>query len=246
MSTCTKEFELVVEGGLRVWWPLESTGNQVDVLSGIVATELNPGSSSFSAPAGKVLNGALITKAAFDLEPGFHTGLSPISELAYDAADGFTFCAWARRVTGTDNQVLSCSLALYADAGGVTTNGLVELSDGVGICQVSAIGTPFSFCTLSIPHVVAIGTFFFFTASYRPSDGKVLFQVDNGPVQTTACSVVIPSSPFGRFRFIYGQINPAGSGQFDEVALFYPMLTQPQIDYIYNAGIGRTPPITLP
>jgi len=244
MSTCTKELELVVEGGLRVWYPLEATGAQVDVLSGIVASESNPGSSTFSAPAGKVLNGALITKAAFDVNVGFDTGI--IGALAYDAADGFTLCGWARRVTGSANQILSCSLALYADAGGVTLNGLLDLSDGVNICQVGTSGTPFSICNTNVAHVVGLGTFFFFVASYRPSDGKALFQIDNGPVQTSACSVIIPSSPFGRFRLIYGGINPAGEGQFDEVALFYPMLTQPQIDYIWNGGLGRTPPITLP
>lgn len=244
MSTCTKEFELVVEGGLRVWYPLEATGAQVDVLSGIVANEFNPGSSIFSAVAGKILNGALLDKAAFDNKMGFSTGIT--GDLAYDAADGFTFCGWARRVTGSTNQILSCSLTLFADAGGVTTNGFVGMSDGVLIFEAAATGTPFSICITNLANVVGLGTFFFFVMSYRPSDGKVVFQVDNGAVQTSVCSVVIPTSPFARFEFYYGQINPAGSGQFDEVALFYPMLTQPQIDYIYNAGLGRTPPITLP
>lgn len=240
---CSRDLSITIEPATRWWWPLEAVGAQVDVLSGVTASQV--GASTFTAPAGKVSNGALITKTAFDFYPfGFRTAIIP--ELAYDAADGFTFCGWARRVSGNTNDDFLCALTLYADAGGVTANGNVSMTDAVNIFETSASGTPFSICVTNVAHVVGLGTFFFFAVSYRPSDGRIVFQVNNGPVQTSACSVVIPSSPFGQFRFFYGPIAAAGSAQYDEVALFYPILTQAQIDYIFNSGAGRTPPITLP
>lgn len=243
-ETCSKDLSLTIEPATRWWWPLETVGNQVDVLSGLTAFQINPG--TFTAPAGKVNNGALLTKnLAFDPAPGFSTGIVP--ELAYAAADGFTFCGWTRRVSGPTNTSLRCVLSLFADAGGVTTNGNVSLIDALSTCEASAVGTPFSICSTIIAHVVGLGTYFFFALSFDPATGKTSFQIDNGAVQTSVCSVIIPASPFGTFQFNYGATNPlAGSGSFDEVALFYPKLTQTQIDYIFNAGVGRTPPITLP
>lgn len=244
---CLKDYSLAITGALKQWWwPLESPGDQVDAISGLTAFAVIPFASSITTPPGKVLNGALLDKSAFTASPiGFSTGI--VTDLAYTAGQGCSICGWARRVSGSIvNQNLVAGVTMYADAAGTIQNGALALFDGSSAIDVSAAGFPFFLCDLNNPHSEPLGTFFFFAIHYDGVTGKVSYQVNADPVVESVCTVTIPDSPYAKFEFYYGLIFPAGSGQFDEVCLFYPKLTQAQVDYIYNSGAGRTPPIVLP
>lgn len=197
-----------------------------------------------TATAGKIINGALFTKSAGNGNTtGYQTGI--VAALAYTGT-GLSFCGWARRTAGLANQLLAVSYQAFADAGGVTSNGSLGMNDGNNFFELDGLTTvPFNICTIGEARVSVLGTFFFFCCRLN-IDGTITYQINGNAPVTSVCLTSIPDSPFGQFRFQYGFFNPAGAGQFDEMAFFPFALNAAQIAYIYNGGAGRTTPITLP
>lgn len=250
-TTCTKDYQILVSGGYMFWKMEEAGGNRVDSIQSVALVPFTTvGGNTVTGPAGKILNGVLLTKVTGSV--GLHVGLATalVAPFAYVAGDSFSIVGWARRTSGTVAEPeINLTLDLYDDAIGSNWLTTIILNETLGTAQffiLDNVGAGFSNVNVATGH--AVGTFFFFALLYDGATGLVSGQIDGGGLQVGAGVANLLTAPFGTLLLHSAGPAPAVSNamQFDEVGFFPVLLTQAQVNYLYNAGAGQTSPIVFP
>lgn len=234
------------------WWAMEEpSGARVGSIQSIqlVPTDIGGGIDIVGQP-GVVGDAATYIKGAF--VPEFMLMVGEITtDLAYVLNTGITFFGWGRRTTGTDPhlQAFSPRLYLYTDALGTQLVGSLSLEDGgvAGTARVIATNE-FAFIDAAVSHPTVLGEKFFWCLQFNPDTHEASVSINAGvPVTSFPLALTeIPSAAYGQVQILFGGHFQAAECQFDETAVYYAFLSQAQIEYLYNAGLGRTWPNTLP
>lgn len=251
MSVCTKSMSIVVAGNYLFWKMEEASGNRVDSIQSVALVPFTTvGGNTVTGPSGKILNGVLLTKVngSVGTHVGLLTALTP--KLAYTTGASFTIAGWARRtVSALGQPEPHLELNLYDDAIGSNLIATASLNEVLGTAQFFILSNdPFGFDNVNVATGHAVGTFFFFALVFNGATGAISGQIDGGGLQTGAGGVSMNNCAAGTFQVQSSGPAPAVSNacQFDEIGFWPLALTQAQVTYLYNAGAGRTSPITLP
>lgn len=85
----------------------------------------------------------------------------------------------------------------------------------------------------------------FLVITYNPSSGTFGFDIDQSGITTSVVAALTPSPDPATRLIVGGSTQGAGDiyTDYDEIAVYGSVLTQEQLDWIYNSGAGRTYPI---
>lgn len=247
---CARDFSILITPAEEeltplAWWKMEeASGNRIDTVNGIPLIPEEFVGASITGASGKIDDGALYDKPLSGLAScNLNTGI--VSTLPYQAGDGISVVGWIRRVAGNIvNTGVGFSLQLYANDE-VTTEGFISFRDVANLAELTIFNDsdPGGAETTSHP-APSLGTWFFVALHYDPATGKVKMSINDGPVFECSFVVLFNSAPKARFYCFYETLGAASQCQYDEVAIFSPMLTSDQVTEIYNGGAGQTWPLS--
>lgn len=225
--SCSKSYGLEIAGATGVvpiaWWKMEeATGDtRIDAVNGI---GLGPLSANVLQAAGKVNFGVDITPITYPAD-GMISGS--------DARFGFSqeallLCGWVNPDTS------GCDMGIDWDASGAFFYVSFDFIGGnvTGRMQRSAT-------LLDVSAPCPTSGWFFFAFWYDPSTQKVYLRIDNASPEESVGTISIPNITGGNIF-----ISPFTGTSFglDEFAVFNVVLTEEQLDAIYNNGDGVTYP----
>lgn len=220
-----------VTAALVAYWKMDEgagVGNRLDSHSG--AKHLTP-SGSLGSRAGKISNAA----ADFDTGPVSMPRVD--ASLHCQAGQGFTFAAWIVL------DVLAGSKTPFSIWDSAAGQSEVLLNwDGFNyqlVVDRTGAGDTFP---ASSPDAISAGVFTFVAIGYR--FGSQIFLRTGANIYTTSMTGNIKLSTLA---FRIGTLNNGTSepldGAIDEVGYFNRGLSNNELDYLYNAGAGRTYPL---
>lgn len=201
----------------RLWWTFD--GSLVD---SVASNALAPFSSTPAYTQGK--KGSAVQTLRASTAGGGVSGFE---------ASGFTLCGWLR-LTATNNRVLF-GLAVSGPGGEVVA--FDNVAGGIGANYRNGAG----FATINrIP--AANGQWCFFDLSWIPgsgSTGQVFFSLNRANTQAaTKNKGSEVSGPYFQLGSIYS--STFSGCDLDEVLFSQGPLTPEELDWLYNAGAGRS------
>ena len=240
--TCYKSYSIDVTLVAQAWWTMENASpvSQPDSVQSLFLTRASGIVGNFTKVAGIVDEGVQIqpSVAAADV-------LSIVDEpaLKFDGV-GMALTFWLNFTDVAPTPNNSSVLVSYTfDQNGVYHVLTVSRSSG------SAYSWRVFFDGAPLMARAAAAGWHFFVLMFNNSIGTVYFDIDQsglgsqfvgvvaaGPNTTGDITLNVTSLLLGNELSVI----------FDEVALFPRILTTPQLNYLYNAGAGRTWPVTLP
>jgi len=220
------------------WWTMDSgtANNELDSLNGTaLATAYNPAWAT--TVAGKVNNALQFSCSA---------GVS-VANVASDAAlmssgTGSTIVFWLNVTDDIPQGTNYVSLNYRFDQNATNYTTMIDRS-GVAPNNwtVYVNGTPY------ITATSATG-WHFFAITFDILTGTLGLDIDQAGMTTQAA--IIPTAGANTTGRVYmgGSGGTVGSFlmQVDEFAVYNQVLTNTQLNYLYNSGTGRTWPVTLP
>lgn len=201
----------------QLWWTFD--GSLVD---SVASSTLTPFASTTAYTPGKKGNAVQTLRAS--------TAEAVVSGFE---ASGFTLCGWLR-LTDTNSRVLF-ALAVSGPGGEVVA--FDNVSGGIGANYRNGAG----FATINrIP--AANGQWCFFDLSWIPgsgSTGQVVFSLNRANTQAaTKNKGSEVSGPYFQLGSIYS--STFSGCDLDEVLFSQGPLTPDELDWLYNAGAGRS------
>lgn len=218
---------------LIAWWKLEeAAGAQRN--DSIGASHL----TQHNAPAqvaGKVANCASFVSASSQYLDS--------AAAALDCGDiDFTIACWAwfDAISSTPRSIISKMTATATTWDGYNlgwNGGHVRWAVGNGTVLVTIDGG-----------VVAIAGWHFIVVKHNSVANTIEIQIDNGAPVIGATGVAFPNDAASNFcvgsMFLsMGVVGRYLDGDVDEIGFWKRILSYEEIDYLYNAGVGRTTPI---
>lgn len=255
---CQKPYSLTIPGSPppSLYWPFEDAAPPpwIDKVQGFA---LSPTVGIVTQTPGKIGNGVHLNGASPFVALGDIGGvLNPYSQLAY-AGKGFTYITWFQQPTFTTLQAnpqlfafsfwntlantFATAFALWENFGG---NGFGVVLNAPGFGTLVAQQPTFPW---------GDNVWHFFAVTYDGVAGILKYRVDNNPyvfntvgtiwgLYTGQASYVLPVMPYGKFAFEGGG-GSNGDTRFDESGLWLGFnLTDAQIDFWWNFGLGHTFP----
>jgi hypothetical protein len=257
-ATCTKTYQIVIDPvtptGDYCWWKFaELSGNRVDSIQGVNMAVTANGSSTEGRTSGIIDFAAILNCNTPDGQVIATTGSQvPLAP----SASGMTVCGW-----------------VSWDGSGYPPGVDFYLQFDIVYTSTESLFMSGSVYSGSISNFVSFGTFsealqsFTFNGSDWPTAGQLVFFAmvhDIGALQAY-CYIGVPGQPlvlvstraasgvaggFGALGYIIqatgGASLPSIETKMSEWGFFPQPLSFSQLDYLYNSGIGRTSPITLP
>lgn len=224
------------------WWPLGAP-NRIGAIHGL---DLN---FNFNVAFGVGVPGGSggATLAPLDNgDNGIFTNLVYDPILHYDG-NGFTSCAWVKMVPTNNCNVL---LIVYAGTAGGSEQMRVELnynppSGAMTVNLFTPLVTTSGGVAISFP---SNSNYNFFQFYYDPVAATIGVRVNNGAITTgPVVGVPVPVQPKGRVNCVFTEFDPGPQDSFVCEWVVYPfVLNTTQLDYLFNAGNGRTWPNSLP
>jgi hypothetical protein len=222
----------------QAWWKMEDNAVDMrfDVIAGRVmnrAGGLNP----FQQTTGKVANGV-------ELIVPIGAGEAAIANFTYNGSViDFTF--WFK-VTMTGIKLFDLPSLVFSNGRGILTEARLGSggSDFYNVYDGSFVGP----IIINIPASFTLGDWHFQRILVDGANLQVGYQIDNGPLLIGV--IAGPNPPASASNTFQVDSNTSGLGPgtgdviIDEVAFWDRKLTQPELDILYNNGIGVTWPIT--
>ena len=250
--SCQQEITINVVGGVDAYWTFEELGtvNRVDKVHAIALVPtlvLDGGSGFLTNAAGIQGQGALYFLGGAGTGsqvPQMETAIFPgTAFLALQAGKGFSFAGWFF-VFGDANQAQGNSWDLnFIDS---LFNQLGDIQISLSANQVQLRITDSLGNTDSIFTALPLNAWMFFHMWFDPADSKVHLSLNNAA--SLNGTVALTFTPVGAGDT--GQIFNFNSQYHciqDEWAIKVSgIFTPAQQAYLYNGGLGRTWPLTLP
>lgn len=218
------------------WWPMDdAAGNLIDIINGVgLVRFLVNGATTYHA-VGKVdfsigLSGA----AAFGtLDVSFDTGIVPLSY----AGNGIDITFWHRIRLG-----LNANLTIFT-----YTFPFGDVINFQYKTDTQAFTLTFGPDIITFNLNVIDDTFHMYRVFFNPVSGTFGIQIDNGAIQSLVTAQVELAGATGEFLFAMATdqgANPSNINVFwDEAAIWPRVLTQGELDQIWNSGNGTTWPL---
>lgn len=235
--TCTKTWTISIGTTASAYWTLDEPDPSVDRLdsSGGGSTLFAGGVTNAGVPA-LIANGVYFEGTA----PGRGYATFGATPLDYAAGNGLSLWGWFNLASAGPSDAISGPSVDY--------NGFAQFSILIGVGSNSD-PQPVTIKTGSDQVFIAgvsLGAWHFFHLFYDPISQKLGYSLDNG-AETLLPTVVVPGSTTGTVTLGQHFNAPGGSVVFDEIGIVVTQkLTAAQVAYLYNAGAGRTWPISLP
>lgn len=235
--SCTRELSIVVASSLAPaeWWTMEVSDPMIGVVNG-VNMPLTLGGLPMIAAAGKVNLAESQNSDASTAD--FARFLSAHSAAIRPLGNPITIFGWVNITkSGVNNGAV-----LYIDYVGDAWPDSVQMQ----ISDNGANGTYRIFYGINqvlTGNLPAFSTWFFFQLTLN-TNGTISIRFNNGSTSTsavTALSLVPVATGHMMVQFSMGEDPPLGL-LLDELCLFNTVLSQSDIDGIYNGGAGRTWP----
>jgi hypothetical protein len=257
-ATCTKTYQIVVDpapvGGDYSWWKFnELSGNRVDSVRSIVMAATANGASTEGRTGGLINFAALATTNTPD---GQVTFVTPSSADMAPGADGCTVCGWIA-LDGTG----------YPPGVGTYIQFLIIHQSTSEWLMLSGSTYPASQNTFDFGTFTDALAPIQFDGADWPTAGQLVFfaMVHDIAAGQARCYIGVPgtslalagtrgaSGSAGASAYLALTVQATGPASLASIDItmsewgFFPqVLSLAQIDYLFNSGIGRTSPITLP
>lgn len=249
MSTCLKTFslEVVSEEQILAWFPFEEAVDpRVDAVHGaqmVLDFSIN---ATRAAGAGKVGNALRLQSASNIFSLTMDTPAGTVSPSAPLMADGFSYVFWIKR-----DQFLNADqifLGTPMDVPGDYFNLIFVWEQAPSFISITCENSVDSFNYRKSFFPVTLGDWYFFHIFWK--DGTFGYQINNGAENLSPDALFIGDTPTLMYPRCGFHCNTAVAGNsdlsIDEWAISGKKFTPAQLTYLYNAGAGRTWPVTLP
>lgn len=250
--TCTQDFQIEVVAPPVVprwyYWTLDEAGDvaRVDSVAGLILTpgaHMGGGFVSLTAAAGKFSNAVRFQNIS-PVPGDFAQTVGPLvgpylNQLAHDGT-GFSLCFWIK--------VNSFGTSLgYVDYKSVVQHGEIALKfTGTFGAYVTCMDDGEAHSE-DLTVVMIAGTWYFFHLFYNGTLNKMGYQIDNGAATYASFTPTITAATAGMVSLFQQGTGTPNDFLVDEtIVRVDTMFTAAQLAYLYNAGAGRTWPITLP
>jgi hypothetical protein len=240
---CTKAFTLEIETvalSPLVWWPMEeAAGNRVDVIQGVILSEVLIGTGVVAQTAGKIANAVALSSV-----DGGTGGLQ--SNVAGDpllATSGIGV-----EVTGwlyIDSAAADGSIAVFYDSSVVGTIMRLLYFNSLGDWRLFVQGTTGGSEQIIQGGPIVTDQWYFFRMFFDADTGKFGFQIDNGAVNLSVGNYTLAAQADGIIHMPATTGSPGDeiSVRIDELNMFEPALTAEQVAVVWNSGNGTTWPL---
>lgn len=241
--TCSKQFSIEVTSfpDPLAWWTMDlgTATSETDSVNGINLTPI-AGGGFMTIQAGKILN---------SYQQASSPGQSVVSIcsnalLSPSGTQGqTTIVAWVNLISNNGAAtVQNTGIQLNFTQGGISYTCLAQLhEDGLWKMRFDSGSAP----ALNMPYPgLGVWHFVVFTYDTTPQPQVRIGVSINGVPKTTALvNVLSPAGAITTGQVIIGtDANDTWVARWDEVAIFDGILTDGQIDYLWNSGAGRTYP----
>jgi hypothetical protein len=223
------------------WWKMNNATNTPRVGS-VNAISLQSGVNVSSVAGGKYANATSLNSQG---TPVFSTSSCgnitvPVTGLAYAGA-GIDAFVWIKIPTGNSNTTFSL---FFSNSSGTTVWSMNFVLAASGSVTLNAPGGG------SSPQPLVYSALYqLFEIYYDPSIGGCGIRVNNGALVDAGLLGIgtLATTAKGSLSIIHARTTAGTAGaEVCEMAVYSRILTAAQRSYIYNAGAGRTWPVTLP
>ncbi len=250
MIACQREFKITVNGApvstasITAYWTLdEAAGNRVDKVAAVplVLSSAIPGLSHSGAVPALFSNGIRFFQAGGGTLAHFYA--SPNAASLATTGLGFSLCFWIK-VIANDPAHLFFSLTANAVTGASLGLDLGSSLGFNGVTWADDIGN-----SGSIAAPINADSAWHFIHTFFDGTGKFGIGVDGAAPTLSPGGNTCAAAIQGELQLVYGSFGAGGVSDLtvDEIAISSTgMFSDPQVAYLYNGGVGRTWPITLP
>lgn len=238
-SFMAKSYTMAVTGSCVLpvaYWKLDEAGGSVDRVDSIGSAPLQPAGVTDAGVAALISNGVKFT----GLFGGASYSTTTLAALKYTSG-GFSLWGWVRLNSAGSSDLVGGPLVSYVMSGSQQIYLAAGSNSDLQPFRVSTDSDD-AFLNLSL------GAWHFFHLFYNPAQLKYGYSIDNG-ANTYLPTVVNPLPGTATAEVQLQQHYTAATGEtiFDEIGLMVgAVLTTTQVAFIYNSGVGRTWPFTLP
>lgn len=221
-----------LDTGLVGYWPLnETTGVRYDSKG---STDLDRafGSTVYpSSVSGKQSNAARFTGSAQYL-----SNLTPASDLQYNDHD-LTVSCWVRIVDNISNSfyIARSYISSFQQPWALLYSGSSQrfsfASSGGALAVANSFGAP------------SLNTWYHVTATWDVSSKTATIRVNDGPSDSDT-GTGLPISSGGAHFYVYSVTGTTDEVNLDELAVWNIVLSDAQIEALYNSGTGTAYPLS--
>lgn len=232
MSTCSRNYSIAVSPPVvpityQYWRFSEAAGNRIDSIQGAVMIPQAFDGATITRIAGKVAWGLQLScpinsSAQIEELPG--------QGLTYTGTDGLTLCGWINYDVLTDGSIGIAMISQVASSmflSGSSPAGFFMFGTGVVAAPTPPAGV-WNFFILEIDNA-----------------GGFSFEINRDGNVTTLAGQSFPDGDDITVAIFLSDIS-GSTWQFSELGFFQTILTATQKDYLYNGGVGRTLPLSMP
>ncbi len=251
--SCQQEITINVKGTIFYYWTLDEplpASTHVDKSQGVVLTPAVGGGFALPGVGTGLFSNGVIFNNPVPQSAGLFSGgavfpyIDPL--LKYTHAQGLTAWGWfkmnAAYVAGAGPLVALFDFNFYDDNVATNQMGEIEMILGGanyrGVTRDDSIGEVVN----GPAFAPVLGTWNFVVVRYNPATGLTSTRVNGAAFITGVTVLDMKTGPFGSMS-----INTSGGGTnlnmtVDEVGVVKEVLTNAQVDSLYNGGAGVTWP----